>query len=66
MVYDFPLDPRLMGPGDRIDPALVPQPSETMELASEVKPVDEVKVPVPDYSQVIDPAKIFDLWTVSQ
>jgi hypothetical protein len=67
MVMDFPLDPALMPQtSDNIDLALVPQPAETMELAGEVKPVDKVKVPVPDYSQVVDPTKIFDLWTVSQ
>lgn len=66
MIYDFPLDPRLMAPGDLYVPALVPQPSDTMEVAGEVKPVDAVKFPVPDYSQVVDPNKIFDLWKVSQ
>jgi hypothetical protein len=69
-----------MAPGDLYVPALVPQPSDTMEVAGEVKPVDyevkpvdyevkpvdAVKFPVPDYSQVVDPNKIFDLWKVSQ
>jgi hypothetical protein len=73
MAYDFPIDPRLMAPGDLYAPAMVSQPSDTMESAGdvkpvdyEVKPVDAVKVPVPDYSQVTDSSKIFDLWKVSQ
>jgi hypothetical protein len=39
---------------------------EVKPVDYEVKPVDAVKVPAPDYSQVVDPNKIFDLWKVSQ
>jgi hypothetical protein len=45
------------------DPALMPQVSVNMESASEV---NEGKVPAPDYSQVLDPVKLSEMWTVSQ
>jgi hypothetical protein len=45
------------------DPALMPQASVDMESVSEV---NEGKVPAPDYSQVLDPVKLSEMWAVSQ
>jgi hypothetical protein len=45
------------------DPVLITQAPVNMESASEV---NEVKVPVPDYSQVVDLSKLSEMWVVSQ
>jgi hypothetical protein len=45
------------------DPALMPQASVDMKSVSEV---NEGKVPAPDYSQVLDPVKLSEMWAVSQ
>jgi len=42
-----------------LDPALQPQEPVKMET------VNNDKVPPPDYSQVLDPNKLFELWVVS-